>query len=183
VIRRPAARKPMIMDACVLIDFIKAERTVLELVVKHVGPLHLTSLVVDEVNEIDDENELVELGLVIVEPDIEDGCLPPGLGTVRSDMGAYGGPENCGWLPADERPTPTPTRTPTCTPTQTPTPTTTPVPGDVTGDGIVDHDDLFLFAPDWKKSADEAAPGCNPIADDAIDEKDLRFLIGALSQE
>jgi rRNA-processing protein FCF1 len=62
----------MIMDACVLIDFIKAERSVLELVVKHVGPLHVTSPVVDEVNEIKDENELVELGLVIVEPEIED---------------------------------------------------------------------------------------------------------------
>ncbi len=72
MIRRPPARKPMIMDACVLIDFIKAERTVLELVVKHVGPLHVTSLVVDEVNEIDDENELVELGLAIVEPEMED---------------------------------------------------------------------------------------------------------------
>lgn len=27
-----------------------------------------------------------------------DGCLPPGLGGGRSDMGAYGGEENCGWL-------------------------------------------------------------------------------------
>lgn len=70
--RRLPPRKLMIMDACVLIDFIKAERTVLELVVKHVGPLHVTSPVVDEVNEIDDENELVELGLVIVEPQMED---------------------------------------------------------------------------------------------------------------
>lgn len=32
----------------------------------------MSSPVVDEVNEIDDENELVELGLVIVEPEIED---------------------------------------------------------------------------------------------------------------
>ena len=50
--RRPAPRKLMIMDACVLIDFIKAERAVLELVVKHIGPLHVTSPVVDEVNEV-----------------------------------------------------------------------------------------------------------------------------------
>jgi rRNA-processing protein FCF1 len=62
----------MIMDACVLIDFIKADRSVLELIVKHVGALHVASPVVDEVNEIDDENELLELGLVIVEPEIED---------------------------------------------------------------------------------------------------------------
>lgn len=70
--RRRAARKLMIMDACVLIDFIKADRAVLELVVKHVGPLHVASPVVDEVHEIDDENELIELGLVIVVPEIED---------------------------------------------------------------------------------------------------------------
>jgi len=70
--RRPFRRRLMIMDACVLIDYSKAERAMLELVVKHVRPLHVTSPVVNEVNEIDDENELVELGLIIVEPEIED---------------------------------------------------------------------------------------------------------------
>ena len=76
--RRPAPRKLMIMDACVLIDFIKAERAVLELVVKHIGPLHVTSPVVDEVNEIDHENELVALGLIIIEPEIEDAYAAGG---------------------------------------------------------------------------------------------------------
>ncbi|HQF92409.1 MAG TPA: hypothetical protein PK393_11090 [Synergistaceae bacterium] len=52
VTRRPAPRKLIIMDACVRIDFIKAERAVLELVVKHIGPPHVTSPVVGEVNEI-----------------------------------------------------------------------------------------------------------------------------------
>ncbi len=28
---------------------------------------------------------------------LNDGCDPPGLGTARNDMGAFGGPENCGW--------------------------------------------------------------------------------------
>jgi predicted nucleic acid-binding protein len=65
----------MIMDACVLIDFIKADRTVLELIVKYIGLLHVTSTVVDEVNEIDGENELIELGLIIVEPEIEDAFM------------------------------------------------------------------------------------------------------------
>jgi hypothetical protein len=32
-------------------------------------------------------------------PSILDACLPPGLGEERSDMGAYGGEENCGWEP------------------------------------------------------------------------------------
>lgn len=71
----PPTRRLMIMDACVLIDFIKAQRSVLELVVKHVGPLHVTSPVVDEVKEIDDERELVELGLLIVEPELEDAFM------------------------------------------------------------------------------------------------------------
>ena len=52
--RRPFRRRLMIMDACELIDYIKAERAMLELVVKHVRPLHVTSPVVDEVNEIED---------------------------------------------------------------------------------------------------------------------------------
>ena len=70
--RRSPPPKLMIMDACVLIDFIKTGRAVLELVVNHVGPLYVTSPVVDEVNEIDDENELVALGLIVIEPEIED---------------------------------------------------------------------------------------------------------------
>jgi hypothetical protein len=34
------------------------------------------------------------------DPDAQynDGCLPPGKGTVRNDMGAYGGPQNCGFV-------------------------------------------------------------------------------------
>ena len=79
MILRQSPRKLMIMDACVLIDFIKTERAVLELVVKHVGPLHVTSSVVNEVNEIDDENELLELGLIIVETEIEDAYAASGL--------------------------------------------------------------------------------------------------------
>ena len=33
------------------------------------------------------------------DPTTFDACLPPGLGGPRADMGAYGGEENCGWLP------------------------------------------------------------------------------------
>lgn len=69
--QRPAPGKLMIMDACVLIDFIKAERAVLELVVKHIGRLHVTNSIVDEVNEID-EDQLVALGFTIIEPEVED---------------------------------------------------------------------------------------------------------------
>jgi predicted outer membrane repeat protein len=35
---------------------------------------------------------------------INDSCRPPGLGEERSDMGAYGGEENCGWPPFNHDP-------------------------------------------------------------------------------
>jgi hypothetical protein len=31
------------------------------------------------------------------DPEFNDACLPPSLGTVRNDMGAHGGPGGCGW--------------------------------------------------------------------------------------
>ncbi|RMD83545.1 MAG: type II toxin-antitoxin system VapC family toxin, partial [Lentisphaerae bacterium] len=64
--------KLLIMDACVLIDFIKSDRAVLALIVKHVGPVYVISPVVEEVGDINDESELLELGLVIIEPEIQD---------------------------------------------------------------------------------------------------------------
>jgi predicted nucleic acid-binding protein len=62
----------MIMDACVLIDYLKTERFVLELFAKYLGPVHVVSPVVEEVKEIDSPDELIKLGLVIIEPEIED---------------------------------------------------------------------------------------------------------------
>jgi parallel beta-helix repeat protein len=59
------------------------------------------------------------------DPAYNDGCLPPGQGTVRNDIGAYGGPGNCGWMEYEPSPTPTPTVTPTPSPTSTSTPTFT----------------------------------------------------------
>ena len=58
-----------------------------------------------------------------------DACLPPGLGTERCDMGAYGGQLNCDRsAPLYTFPTCVPTLTPTPTPTITLTPTITPSP-------------------------------------------------------
>jgi predicted nucleic acid-binding protein len=62
----------MIMDACVLIDFLKTDRSVLSLFVKHIGPVHVISPVVEEVKNIDNVTELIELGLFIVEPELDD---------------------------------------------------------------------------------------------------------------
>lgn len=62
----------MIMDACVLIDFLHADRTVLQLVAKHVGPVYVVSPVVEEVRDIDGQEELIELGVSVIEPELED---------------------------------------------------------------------------------------------------------------
>jgi hypothetical protein len=40
------------------------------------------------------------------DPSCNDGCSPPGLGTERCDIGAYGGRGNCGWPEESELPTP-----------------------------------------------------------------------------
>lgn len=69
--KRPPSRL-MIMDACVLIDYLKTERSVLELFAKYIGPVHVVSPVIEEVQEIDSPEELIELGLIIVEPELED---------------------------------------------------------------------------------------------------------------
>jgi predicted nucleic acid-binding protein len=66
------ALKKFLVDACVLIDFIKVDRSIFDLIIKYVGPVFVVSPVVDEVNEIENEEELVELGLIIIEPEIED---------------------------------------------------------------------------------------------------------------
>lgn len=68
---RPST-KIMIMDACVLIDFLKTDRSVLSLFVKYIGPVHVISPVVEEVKNIDNADELIELGLFIVEPELDD---------------------------------------------------------------------------------------------------------------
>ena len=44
-----SVRKLMIMDACVLIDFINADRLVLKLIGNHVGTILVISPVIDEV--------------------------------------------------------------------------------------------------------------------------------------
>lgn len=61
----------MIIDACVLIDYISADRYVLELIVRYVGPLYVVSPIVDEVDGINDA-DLSEMGLIVIEPEFED---------------------------------------------------------------------------------------------------------------
>ncbi len=67
---------------------------------------------------------------------INDGCRPPGLGGMRSDMGVYGGEENCTWLEA---------------------------PVDLvmypTGPDTVSGGDTFLFTAEFWNSLDEIVVG------------------------
>ena len=68
----PPSRRPLLLDACVLIDYLKTDRSILPLIARHVGPIHVASPVSDEVNEITREKDLARLGLIVVEPEIED---------------------------------------------------------------------------------------------------------------
>jgi len=65
-------RPSMILDANVLIDFIKADRIILKRIVEDVGPLCVASVIVHEVKDIKNEDDLFELGLHIIEIEIED---------------------------------------------------------------------------------------------------------------
>ena len=76
--------KLMIMDACVLIDYVKADRYILELITKYVGPVFLVSPVVDEVKNIN-ESDLSELGLIIIEPELVD-VFDAAAGTGRTSF-------------------------------------------------------------------------------------------------
>ena len=60
------------------------------------GNIDADPLFVDPGNgdyHLGDGSPCIDTGL----PSVLDACLPPGLGTTLSDMGAYGGTNNCGW--------------------------------------------------------------------------------------
>lgn len=69
--KRPPLRI-LLMDACVLIDFCKAERSVLRKCVLDVGEIHVITPVLQEVKEFQSEQELLDLGLILDEPELED---------------------------------------------------------------------------------------------------------------
>ena len=60
----------LLVDANVLIDYTNTDPTVLALVARHLGPLHVPRDVVDEVAQLD-ENACDRLGLVVVEGTLE----------------------------------------------------------------------------------------------------------------
>lgn len=62
----------MILDASVLIDLLDADRTVFRHIADHIGPVYVASVVVNELRSTESEDVLVELGLLILETEIED---------------------------------------------------------------------------------------------------------------
>lgn len=64
------AKRLLLMDACVLIDFATANREALKPITKHVGKLHVTPTVFHEVPQFKPE-DAATLGLTIVEPSLE----------------------------------------------------------------------------------------------------------------
>jgi len=65
-------QKLMIMDACVLIDYVKTESSVLALISRHIGPTYVVSTVLEEVKDLQNQDDLVRLGLIVLEPALED---------------------------------------------------------------------------------------------------------------
>lgn len=65
--------KPKILDACVLIDYLTVGRFVLQLATRQSGPLHIVDAVFGEIRQlIDNEAQLVELGLVFMRSHMDD---------------------------------------------------------------------------------------------------------------
>ncbi|MEO8901718.1 MAG: hypothetical protein ABI488_07975 [Polyangiaceae bacterium] len=60
----------LLVDACVLIDFAKADRSILTLAARHVGEVYVATPVLEEVREID-AAMAVSLGIKVFEPSLE----------------------------------------------------------------------------------------------------------------
>ena len=60
----------LIVDANVLIDYAKSDLSILALVSRHVGHIHVPSVILDEVDELSEE-DCVNLGFTVVDEPIE----------------------------------------------------------------------------------------------------------------
>jgi predicted nucleic acid-binding protein len=59
-----------ILDACVLIDYVDADVSVLGEMSRHLGRIHVAATVLEEVGQLD-ESRAGDLGLIVVEPGLE----------------------------------------------------------------------------------------------------------------
>ncbi|HCA41422.1 MAG TPA: hypothetical protein DEP01_08040 [Aminobacterium sp.] len=62
----------LILDACVLIDFLKVEPSLLVDISQCIGSLHVVSFVLDEVPLIASDEEAARLGLKVINPEVDD---------------------------------------------------------------------------------------------------------------
>lgn len=62
----------MIMDACVLIDYMNGEPDLFKLISSHIGPIYVATPILEEVDSIGSMKELEDLGLIPIEPEIGD---------------------------------------------------------------------------------------------------------------
>lgn len=62
----------MIMDACVVIDFLDVEPGIFQSVSRSIGPLYVVSPVVEELHDIESAEELMTLGISVIEPELDD---------------------------------------------------------------------------------------------------------------
>ena len=69
-----AGEKKIIIDACVLIDFVKADISIFQSITQFIGQLHVISTVMEEVHDIRQEEQNIP-GLIIIEPELEDASL------------------------------------------------------------------------------------------------------------
>lgn len=70
-------RNLLILDANILIDFCQCDRVILKLVCRYVGQIYLATPVLNEVNQIN-EGDCLELGIKLVEPELEHVLLAAG---------------------------------------------------------------------------------------------------------
>ena len=66
------ASRFMIMDACVLIDYMNGSPDLFKMISAHIGPVYVATPVLEEVNSIENIQDLEDLGLIAIEPDIDD---------------------------------------------------------------------------------------------------------------
>lgn len=83
--------KLLIMDACVLIDYIKAEPELFKTISSSIGKLHVVSVIYEEVDQIESPDQLAKYGINLIEPEIEDAFLAAQLdgGTSFQDNLCY----------------------------------------------------------------------------------------------
>lgn len=62
----------LIMDACVLIDYMNGDPELFKLISSHIGSIYIATPILEEVDSIKSIEELVNLGLIPIEPEIED---------------------------------------------------------------------------------------------------------------